>query len=176
MPGNWRRSSARVLTFRLATERDIALLRELADRIWRTSYADTISQAQMEYMLVLMYAEETIRLELAEGVHWEIVRHDGCDAGYFSITFGPDYVAKLNKLYLVPELQGTGLGQEILARIFAVAAQNGANEVRLQVNKANLRAQRAYERFGFRRVEAAVFDIGGGFVMDDYIMARTVAE
>jgi GNAT superfamily N-acetyltransferase len=128
----------------------------------------------MEYMLAWMYSEETIRRELAEGVHWEIVRHEGCDAGYFSITFGADCVAKLNKLYLVPELQGRGLGQEMLVRVFAVAAQNGASEVRLQVNKANFHAQRAYERFGFRRVEAAVFEIGGGFVMDDYIMVRSV--
>ena len=171
MPGNWRPP---LLTFRLATERDITILRELADRTWRTSYAGTISDAQMEYMLARMYAEETIRRELAEGVHWEIVRHDECDAGYFSITVGADYVAKLNKLYLVPELQGRGLGQEILVRVFAVAAQYGAGVVRLQVNKANFRAQRAYERFGFRCEDAAVFDIGGGFVMDDYLMVRKV--
>jgi RimJ/RimL family protein N-acetyltransferase len=44
------------------------------------------------------------------------------------------------------------------------------------VNKANVRAQRAYEQFGFRRIEDAVFDIGGGYVMDDYIMARRVAS
>jgi ribosomal protein S18 acetylase RimI-like enzyme len=167
---------SRVLTFRPATDHDIAILRGLADRIWRASYAGTISQLQMEYMLGWMYAEETIRRELVEGVRWEIVCHDECDAGYFSVTVGADCVAKLNKLYLAPELQGQGLGQKILARVFAVAAQNGASEVRLQVNKANIRAQRAYERFGFRRLEAAVFDIGGGFVMDDYIMVRSIHE
>jgi hypothetical protein len=47
-----------VLTFRLATDRDIAILRGLADRIWRTSYAGTISHAQVDYMLAWMYAEE----------------------------------------------------------------------------------------------------------------------
>ncbi|HZJ16167.1 MAG TPA: GNAT family N-acetyltransferase [Chthoniobacteraceae bacterium] len=165
-----------MLTFRLATDCDIAVLRKLADRIWRTSYAGTISQAQVDYMLAWMYSEETICRELAEGVHWEIVRHDECDVGYFSITVGADCVAKLHKLYLLPEFQGRGLGQEMLVRIFAVAAQNGVSEVRLQVNKANTRAQRAYQRFGFRRVGEAVFDIGGGFVMDDYIMARFVHE
>jgi len=128
----------------------------------------------MEYMLAWMYAEEMIKHELADGVHWEIVRHEGSDAGYFSITFAADGIAKLNKLYLMPELQGKGLGQIMLARVFFLAAQHGACEVRLQVNKANKRAQSAYERFGFRHIESAVFDIGGGFVMDDYIMARAV--
>jgi ribosomal protein S18 acetylase RimI-like enzyme len=165
-----------VLIFRLATYHDIALLRGLADRIWRESYAGTISNAQIEYMLGWMYGEETIRREILAGVHWEIACHAGCDAGYFSITFGGDRVAKLNKLYLAPELQGRGLGQEMLVRVFAVAAQYEASEVRLQVNKTNFRAQRAYERYGFRRVGAEVFDIGGGFVMDDYIMARTVRQ
>jgi GNAT superfamily N-acetyltransferase len=163
-----------VLTFHRATIQDVPVLRRLADRIWRVSYAGTISDAQMEYMLAWMYSEETIKHELADDVHWEIVRHDGNDAGYFSMTFASDGIAKLNKLYLVPELQGRGLGQVILARVFSLAAQHGACEVRLQVNKGNTRAQSAYERFGFRRVEAAVFDIGGGFVMDDYIMARSV--
>ena len=63
----------------------------------------------------------------------------------------------------------------MLVHVVALATGRGAREVRLQVNKANLRAQRAYERSGFRRIEEAVFDIGGGFVMDDYIMARPVA-
>jgi ribosomal protein S18 acetylase RimI-like enzyme len=39
----------------------------------------------------------------------------------------------------------------------------------LQVNKQN-NAQHFYNKHGFRIREAAVFAIGGGFVMDDYIM------
>jgi RimJ/RimL family protein N-acetyltransferase len=45
----------------------------------------------------------------------------------------------------------------------------------LNVNKQNLRAIRAYERNGFFVREAVVVDIGGGFVMDDYVMAKRLA-
>ena len=165
---------AAMVTFYAATAADTPLLRALAERIWRESYAGVVSAEQMAYMIDWMYAEETIRRELAEGVCWELVWQGGGAVGYFSITFGADGVAKLNKLYLLPENQGRGLGQEMLARVFALAKSRGAREVRLQVNKANLRAQRAYERFGFMRIEEAVFDIGGGFVMDDYILSRGV--
>ena len=42
----------------------------------------------------------------------------------------------------------------------------------LNVNKNNVQAIRAYEKNGFAIREAVVVDIGGGFVMDDYVMAK----
>ena len=166
--------SRRMLIFHTAGEEDIPALRTLATRIWRESYSKMISREQMAYMLEWMYSAEAIRSELSEGVLWEIVRLDGEDAGYLSVTFGADGVAKLNKLYILPELQGKGHGQAMLAHVFAEASEREMREMRLQVNKGNVRAQRAYERHGFERVEEAVFDIGGGYIMDDFIMARTV--
>ena len=163
-----------MLTFHAATADDIPTLRALADTIWRESYAGVISAEQMAYMLAWMYSEEAIRREIGEGVCWEIARLGSEDVGYLSITFGADGVAKLNKLYLLPAHQGRGLGQQMLARVLALAFAQGATVVRLQVNKANVRARLAYERAGFVQIEEAVFDIGGGFVMDDYIMARRI--
>ncbi len=163
-----------MLTFHSATADDIPLLRALAEGIWRESYAGVVSAEQMDFMLAWMYSAETIRRELAEGVCWEVVRRGDEAVGYLSITFGADGVAKLNKLYLLPAHQGRGLGQQMLARVLALATARDASEVRLQVNKANVRAQRAYERAGFVRIEEAVFNIGGGFVMDDYIMGRRI--
>jgi ribosomal protein S18 acetylase RimI-like enzyme len=163
-----------MLTFHAAGPDDSAKLRALAERIWRASYVEMISAAQVGYMLDWMYSEETIRREMAEGVVWEFARLDGGNAGFFSVTFGDGGVAKLNKLYLLAELQGRGLGQQMLDRVFTIARSHGAREVRLQVNKMNRRAQHAYERYGFARVGEGVFEIGGGFVMDDFIMARAV--
>ena len=44
----------------------------------------------------------------------------------------------------------------------------------LAVNKANAKAISAYTKYGFRIREAIVQDIGGGFVMDDYVMVKDV--
>lgn len=46
----------------------------------------------------------------------------------------------------------------------------GARTIWLTVNRRNERAIGAYRRAGFREVRAQVTDIGGGYVMDDYIM------
>jgi ribosomal protein S18 acetylase RimI-like enzyme len=44
----------------------------------------------------------------------------------------------------------------------------------LAVNKHNAQAIAAYRKNGFRVADAVVKDIGGGFVMDDYIMELAV--
>jgi ribosomal protein S18 acetylase RimI-like enzyme len=48
----------------------------------------------------------------------------------------------------------------------------GAPAVWLQVNKRNAGAIGAYRKAGFDIINEAVFEIGGGFVMDDYLMAK----
>ena len=54
---------------------------------------------------------------------------------------------------------------------FIIDKAKGLNKraVFLTVNKGNARAISVYERFGFKKIHAVVTDIGGGFVMDDYI-------
>jgi len=165
-----------VIAFRRATAADVPLLRELAEKIWRDYYPAIIGVEQVEYMLGWMYAEETMTQELAEGVVWEIASLDAQPAGFLSVTSAADGHAKLNKLYLLPELHGLGLGRAMIERACEVARGLGASELFLQVNKRNERALRAYERANFRRVREAVFDIGGGFVMDDYVLARTLRD
>ena len=164
------------LTFRPASAADIPLLRSLADRIWRISYPGMISLEQIDYMLGWMYSEETIAAELATGVHWEISLLDEVPVGYLSLTFQSAGVAELNKLYLLPEHQGRGFGQAMLAHAIELAAARGCMEVRLRVNKRNARALRCYERAGFRIIDSITADIGGGYAMDDFVLACSLAR
>jgi ribosomal protein S18 acetylase RimI-like enzyme len=62
----------------------------------------------------------------------------------------------------------------MLDHICERARELGAHAVWLQVNKRNEPAIAAYLKAGFHIEKEAVFDIGGGFVMDDYLMARTL--
>jgi GNAT superfamily N-acetyltransferase len=154
---------------------EIPALRALAERIWRVSYAVMLTPAQIDYMLAWMYAPETIAREMAEGVIWESAWLGAELVGFHSCA--PERASrrlKLNKLYLLPEYQGRGLGQQLLARVHQLAAQAGVRQVWLQVNKQNARAIGAYRRAGYAVERSAVFDIGGGFVMDDFIMTRDV--
>ncbi|HEY3897240.1 MAG TPA: GNAT family N-acetyltransferase [Chthoniobacter sp.] len=163
------------LVIRPAGVDEIPALRALAERIWRVSYAIMLSPAQIDYMLSWMYAPETIAREMAEGVLWEGAWLDGEFVGFHSCTPEPAaHRLKLNKVYLLPEYQGQGLGQQLLDRVHLLAARCHARQVWLQVNKQNARAISAYCRSGYVVERSAVFDIGGGFVMDDFIMTRDV--
>jgi ribosomal protein S18 acetylase RimI-like enzyme len=44
----------------------------------------------------------------------------------------------------------------------------------LQVNKRNVDAIAFYRKAGFTVREESIFDIGNGFVMDDYVMEKVL--
>jgi len=159
---------------RAATEGDIPLLCDLARRIWRECYPGIITPEQIEFMLGWMYSEGEIRRQLVAGVPWEIAELDGEPVGYSSWQREEDGRVKISKLYVLPQHQRRGLGRLMLERICEQARGLGAHEVWLQVNKRNERAIGAYLKAGFHIAREAVFDIGGGFVMDDYLMTRAV--
>ena len=48
------------------------------------------------------------------------------------------------------------------------------NTFYLTVNKNNTKAISVYKSFGFDITDTVVTDIGGGYVMDDYIMEYTI--
>jgi ribosomal protein S18 acetylase RimI-like enzyme len=166
-----------VFTVRPAAAADIPALRALADAIWRACYPGIITPAQIDYMLARMYDAGQIAAELKDGVAWDLACDGTRPVGF--LAYGPADASgglKLHKLYLLPEFHGRGHGQELLAHFHAAARHTGATRVHLQVNKANARALRAYERAGYRIERAAVADIGGGFVMDDFILVRDLAD
>ena len=162
------------LAFRRAAPGDIAAIRTLADRIWRASYATLLSPGQIEHMLAWMYGPDTIAAELASGVVWEVALREDEPVGYLSVVHGPGIEAELKKLYLDADFQGRGFGQSMLKRAGEIAQASGCTTLRLRVNKGNARALRAYERAGFQVIDTVVEDIGRGFVMDDFVLARPV--
>lgn len=161
--------------FRAVTPADIETVRRLADRIWHACYPGIITTEQIRYMLGWMYAPHKLAGELARGVTYELIERAAEPVGYLAHELqSGGRTLHLNKLYLLPELQGQGLGQLMLRRVLGAAQQAGATQVELRVNRSNVQAVRAYERAGFQIVESVRQDIGAGFVMDDHVMRRPV--
>ena len=82
---------------------------------------------------------------------------------------------KLEKLYVHQDAQRRGVGSRLIARVEAEAIAQGLPTLILNVNKNNLQAIQAYQKSGFVIRESVVVDIGGGFVMDDYVMAKRLS-
>lgn len=147
----------------------------LAALIWRAHYPGIISAAQIEYMLARMYDVKLMHDELMAGICYDRLLLAGELRGFAS--YGSASVTgelKLHKLYIHPEVQRRGLGARLLEHVQSIARARGCTTIMLAVNKRNTHAVAAYQKHGFAVRELVVTDIGGGFVMDDYIMARSV--
>ena len=155
---------------------DVDRLAALAREIWYAHYPAIISVAQIEYMLAERYRAEVVRAELRRNdVWWDKLIVAGSMEGFASYFLsGVPGEMKLDKLYVHPRLQRRGYGGMMIARAGEVARVRGCDRLVLAVNKNNRSAIDAYLKHGFCIAHTAVKDIGGGFVMDDYIMAKTL--
>jgi ribosomal protein S18 acetylase RimI-like enzyme len=163
-------------TFEKAAITDIPTIQELAYKIWHQYYPDIISVEQINYMLQMMYNPSTIRSELISQVIYKLVIERQAAIGYLSYQYEKDkHKIKLNKLYLLPEYHGQGIGQAMLSHAKEEGEKYKADQIYLTVNKNNQKAIRAYKKFGFVITESIVNDIGGGHVMDDFIMTYDLA-
>ncbi len=144
----------------------------LARVVWQATYPSLIPQAQIDAMLADRYAPARMREQLDDPRHaWRVARQAGAVVGFAHAVL-EDAGCKLDKLYVHPGRQRRGIGAALLAAIEDWARTQQAPRLRLQVNRGNVQAIHAYEKYGFRIVESRVFDIGGGFVMDDHVMEK----
>jgi len=158
------------------TAADVDDLCALAGGIWRAHYAAIISPAQIEYMLAQRYDAAVVQEELARGdLWWDKLLVDGRMTGFASYFLLRDARAmKLDKLYVHPAHQRRGYGRMLIDRAVTLARAYGCDALMLAVNKRNDAAVAAYKKHGFTITESVVKDIGGGFVMDDYVMRLDV--
>jgi ribosomal protein S18 acetylase RimI-like enzyme len=144
----------------------------LARIVWQATYPPLVSQAQIDAMLADRYAPQRIREQLDDPRQaWWGARTDQALAGFAHAGLD-ESGCKLDKLYVHPERQRHGIGAALLREVEAWARAQQARRLWLQVNRGNAQAIRAYEKYGFRIIESRVFDIGGGFVMDDHLMEK----
>ena len=154
-----------------ATEKDITAIQDLAKKSWHFAYADILQQEQIDYMLNLMYSEETLKKHYENPNYNYYLVQEGTEfLGFIGFEFHNETeTTKLHRIYFLKEAQGKGLGKKALEFIKTEAQKTGDKRITLTVNKNNV-ARKFYESQGFRVYDEAIFDIGNGYVMDDYLM------
>lgn len=163
-----------MLTVRPATAADYPLIQSIAQRTWPATFGTILSPAQIDYMLDWMYTPGALAAQAAAGHAFLILRKDGQPVGYagYELGYRPT-TAKLHKLYLLPAAQGTGGGRRLVEEVLLRCRQGGRAHLRLNVNYQNP-AVGFYEHLGFRIVERVDIEIGRGYLMEDFVMERTV--
>jgi ribosomal protein S18 acetylase RimI-like enzyme len=84
-----------------------------------------------------------------------LARQDGHAVGYmvlthcYSLEFGGPFIL-LDEIFVLPEVQGTGLGKCLIDSAVAYCRENGFGYLRLEAQKKNTRAIEVYRTYGFR--------------------------
>ncbi len=156
---------------------DISLIQEIARKSWEAAYHDILSQAQMDYMLENMYSYNEIAAHLKNpNYHYFLIIDEISNSAEGFVGFENHYedeTTKLHRIYLTPESKGKGFGKMALQFLKQQIEEAGDKRIILNVNKENS-ARQFYESQGFKVYDEGVFDIGNGYVMDDYLMEFTL--
>lgn len=150
---------------------DIALVQQLARTSWESAYAEILSKEQIDYMLAEMYSTAEISSHLTNpNYHYFLIENNEKPVGFigFQHHYEPG-TTKLHRVYLIPEAKGLGFGKAAINFLKEKTGETGNKRIILNVNKNNS-ARKIYESQGFKAYDEGVFDIGGGYVMDDYLM------
>lgn len=172
-------------------------LAKLAHDIWFEYWPQFIGEAQTRYMVEQFQSEEAIARDVSEHdyEYYFVMDETGKTVGYVGVAperfadtpddprasahgqaITPLFADRLfiSKIYLLAEERGKHYASQIIAWLSERARELGLSGMYLTVNKGNELGIRAYKGNGFEVIEAVEADIGDGFVMDDYIMARAV--
>lgn len=159
----------------VTTREEIDTLCKIAAQAWHITYDQLLAPGQVDYMVEMFQSPKAIEAQMSqENYRYYLIRADGVPGGL--IGFSPRYQGReelfLSKLYLLPALQGSGAARKAVELAESEARRLGLPRIRLTVNKHNTHAAGVYRHYGFETVESVVTDIGGGYVMDDYIMVK----
>ncbi|MBO9204571.1 MULTISPECIES: GNAT family N-acetyltransferase [Niastella] len=161
-----------MINIRLANEKDLSTVEQLAREIWPVAYDGIVPPQQLDYMLDLIYNNEALRNQLLVQQHtFLMVEQDGKPVGFAAYSTVAPGVSKLHKLYVHQSTQGQGLGKKLVDHIIAQLQQGSFHTLRLNVNRYN-KARFFYEKLGFIIMKEEDVDIGSGYFMIDYVMEK----
>jgi diamine N-acetyltransferase len=124
------------------------------------------------------FAAEKVRAEIEdENTLFFIIFLDGRAVGYAKMRTDSEHecvnnetAVELQRIYIVERVFGKGVGERLLNHCLETAKSKGFETLWLGVWEENRRAQRFYEKHGFRRVGTLTFpygeEVGTNFVLE----------
>lgn len=155
-----------------ATEKDIPVIHDLAERIWWPTYRSILSEEQIRFMLKQMYSGEALREQMENGTEFLLVKDGRVDVAFAGYSLAEGGVLNIHKIYILPSEQGKGIGKKLIEYFYTIARESGMSQLQLNVNRANP-ALNFYQKVGFDIIETVDIPYYE-FVLNDYVMRKRV--
>lgn len=164
---------------RKCTTEDIALLRELSIMTYYESFAHLNTNENMAAYLENAFNIKRLTKEFNDtNSEFYFLCHNGQIAGYIKLNEAPSQTdindknaLEIERIYVVYEFQGTGLGRFLLEQAIAKAVERNKKYVWLGVWEKNEKAIHFYKKNGFYEIDTHAF-IMGEDVQTDFILRK----
>ena len=155
------------LILKKAIANDSQLVADIDGKSWKSHYPGIISESQINYMLELMYATELLKRQIESQTEvFYLIQIEQTTVGFIS-TSEKSNDLYIQKIYLLPEYSGKGIGEKAFRKLIQLL---NSDKIHLTVNRQNYKSINFYFKLGFKIEQVADFDIGNGFVMNDFVM------
>ena len=156
----------------VTSDEQIEQVVSLAREIWTEHYTSIIGIEQVNYMLDKFQSNSVIKQQIDEGLHYFLLGND-IPIGYLALKVESP-VLFVSKIYLIASFRNQGYGKLLMQFTENFGQENNCMQLKLTVNKYNLTTIKAYKKLGFTQKREVVFDIGNGYIMDDYEMVKPI--
>lgn len=158
----------------LATQKeDFIRIEKLGERIWLEYYTPIIGAQQVAYMLEKFQSVQAIDNQVLKGFEYYTINLDRNLIGYMSLVEKENGLF-LSKFYISKDERGKGIGKYTLGFVIDKLRVLGLNKISLTVNKYNSNSIKTYEKMGFETTDSTITAIGNGYIMDDFVMTKTI--
>lgn len=158
---------------KVESEKEIELLANTANEIWHEYFPCILTDEQIDYMVEKFQSKQPLTEQIQNGYLYYLVKANDQIIGYIGLHPEEEKLF-LSKLYLKNKARYHGYASQMLAFIENIAKTLGLKAIYLTVNKYNEHTIAVYKKKGFVTIKDQVSDIGRGFVMDDYVMERSL--
>ncbi|MGN0460362.1 MAG: GNAT family N-acetyltransferase [Ruminococcus sp.] len=158
------------LTYELVKSgEDINTFGDLADHIWHEYFPCILVEEQIDYMVDMFFSYRAITDSINDGYEFYFVKSGDKNIGFIAIHPEEEKMF-LSKLYLAKEFRGNGYASRMMDFVKEQTFKKGLSKIYLTVNKYNTHTIQVYKHHGFQVIRSAEFNIGKGYIMDDYVM------
>lgn len=181
----------------ITSDEHIEQLSNMASEIWHEYWPAIIGEEQTAYMVEMFHAPAVLRHEIDHDNYrfWFLQDEQGKLVGYtgaaveeFSGTNEHDRAITrsttvnerwprrlfISKIYLYARERGKHYASRVIEFYEDLCRAEGLPAMYLTVNRGNELALRAYQGRGFSIVDEMDNDIGNGYVMNDFAMAKEI--